>query len=329
MRYGNTWTGVWSRLAMLLAVFAVANVATYSGSEYFEKQRNYRSTVRDVRGHGEAHVLFVGDSHTAHPLNAYLDGNVSAPAYSVAFGGDSPREMYAKFRRVLQLSPRIDTLFVSAEPHMFGSGRVNSSNRSFADWYFIVARDRSGLRTTWPSALLDQVPLLNDDFLQYLRKLVTSRASHAKAGASADTGPADTTPAGDAGRSRWADLPESERIARARQTGRMDHQGVGDHPESFEWYGRILTLARDRGIRVIGVRYPVHPAYAAQEDPSSAAAVDQFLTGHGMERIVDLRRLFDDPESFDDADHVRPSRAPQLLSALQQASGVPLARYKP
>ena len=331
MRYGNTWTGVWARLAALLAVFAAANVATCFGSEYFQKQRNYRSAIGDLREHGEAHVLFLGDSHTAHPLNAYLDERADGPAYSMAFGGDSAREMFAKFRRALQLSPRIDTLVVSAEPHMFGSGRVDSSNRSFADWYFITARDGSGLRTTWPSALLDQIPLLNDDFLQYLRKLITSRlARSTDAGTVAGTGGGDQAgTTGDARPSGWARLSDAQRAARARQTGLSDHQSVGEHPESFEWYGRILDLARERDIRVIGIRYPVHPDYAASVDPVRTAGIERFLRERGMAQIIDLRGLFASPVAFDDPDHVRPDRAPALLEAIVRATGTPLVASEP
>ncbi len=81
-------------------------------------------------------IIFSGDSHFAVPLNDYLDDNPAAPGYSIAAGGDSLRESFAKVRYVLERNHGIDTLILTADPHMFGKGRLESSNRSFADSLF-------------------------------------------------------------------------------------------------------------------------------------------------------------------------------------------------
>src|SRR4029077_13004996 len=148
-------------------------------------EQEYAEQVSAIATHKDVHVVFTGDSHFAVPLNDYLNDNPAGPAYSIATGGDSLRECFAKVRHVLQATPTIDTLILTADPHMFGKGRLESSNRSFADRYFIEAWDRSGVQHNLWSALLQQVPLFSEDFLQYFRKdlgaLLTHSARHARA----------------------------------------------------------------------------------------------------------------------------------------------------
>jgi hypothetical protein len=76
-------------------------------------------------------------------------------------------------------------------------------------------------------------------------------------------------------------------------------------------------------VRVIGVRYPVHPEYAAAAS-ASIKEVDEFLRANGVSQIVDLQNLFTTPTAFDDADHVKPSRADELLRSIGAATGVTL-----
>src|SRR5207253_740314 len=144
---------------------------------------------------------------------------------------------------VVQARATVDTLVISADPHMFGDGRLESANRSFADEYFVAARDGSGLRSGWIAALLNQVPLFNNDFVQYLRKNVSNSLSRRRS----------PVVAADASDASWQALSGQQRSAIARDTGIGDHHGVGEHKEPFYWYARIFALARARHIRVIGL----------------------------------------------------------------------------
>jgi hypothetical protein len=299
-----------------LALLLCANLVTYWTSGYFEKLRDYRSRVDAVFTRPGVRVLVAGDSHIAVPLNGYVNGARGGAAYSIAFGGDAPRECFAKIRYILDRCATIDTVIVTADPHMFGSGRLESSNRSFADLYFLAAADGAGLKRGWLPALLDQVPLFNDDFVQYLRKMISKTATSRFSGARGGTRATQPVP--------WEQLPETERTARACATGVMDHKGVGEHPEPFFWYSQLLDLARAHSVRVIGVRFPVHHAYAAQIAPERVAAIDDFLRQHGMAAILDLRDQFTDPAYFDDADHVKKEKAEALVRVLEERLGVQL-----
>jgi hypothetical protein len=249
--------------------------------------------VAAIKQHRSVRIVFAGDSHFGVPLNDYLNANLAGPAYSVAYGGDSLRECYAKVRRVLATSPTIDTLIVTADPHMFAKGRLESSNRSFADRYFIEADDPSGLQHGLWSAMFDQVPLFSDDFLQYFRKELAAALSGHAAPARAEGDPL-----------AWSRMTDAERMRDAVETGAGDHEGIGTSQRPYEWYLRILQEARAHHVRVIGVRFPVHPGYSSQAPAAQVAAIDSFLLSHGVAQIIDLRNALTDPRDFEDPDHV-------------------------
>jgi hypothetical protein len=301
-----TWRRLAGHCALAVFLFVAANLYTYETSGFFERDHDYAQQVDAIRQHHSVRIVFAGDSHFGVPLNDYLNANPDGPAYSIAYGGDSLRECFAKVRRVLQISPTIDTLIVTADPHMFAAGRLESSNRSFADRYFIEAGDRSGLAKGLWSAVFDQVPLFSDDFLQYFRKELGALLG------------------GHAGRARaegdplaWSHLTDGERMREAVETGRGDHEGIGASQRPYEWYLRILDLARAHHVRVIGVRFPVHPGYSSQAPAAAVAAIDSFLLGHGVAEIIDLRDALTDPKDFEDPDHVNETGVVPLIPILE------------
>ncbi len=316
-----TWGGIVKRSVWVLFAFIAANLVTYWTSGYFQRESTYRGLVDElVANHPDVRLVFAGDSHFAVPLNDLIDVDPHGPAYSIAFGGDSLRESYAKLRYVLERSHTIDTLVVSADPHMFGSGRLESSNRSFVDWYFIREGDSTGLKRGWASALLDQIPLLNNDFLQYLRK--AAAAAVARRRGAADAGESDAVP--------WEKKTEEQRAAEARSTGIGDHAGVGDSPMPYYWWRRILALAKEHHVKVIGARFPVHREYAAQVSPHQVAEIDAFLVSHGVEKIVDLRGALANPRDFEDEDHVNDTTGVRsLLPMLERYLDHPMMRQRP
>jgi hypothetical protein len=302
-----SWTRLFSQCILALLLFVAGNIYTYENSGFFERERSYTEQVSAIGTHRNVRVVFAGDSHFGVPLNDYLNGKPAGPAYSIAAGGDSLRECFAKARRVLETTPTIDTLILTADPHMFAKGRLDSSNRSFADRYFIEAWDRSGVQHNLWSAILQQVPLFNEDFLQYFRKELGVLLTHSQGHARAQGDPLS-----------WSRLSDEERMKAALETGRGDHDGIGAVEQPFVWYQRILDLARARHVRVIGVRFPVHPGYSAQAPAAKVAEIDSFLLSHGVSQIIDLRDALTDPKDFEDEDHVNEIGAVPLVQLLQQ-----------
>ncbi|MBS0419171.1 MAG: hypothetical protein JSR66_15785 [Proteobacteria bacterium] len=302
-----SWTRLISQLLVAVLLFVVANVVTYETSGFFQKEHEYQEIVAGIARHRDVRLVFAGDSHFAVPLNDYLDEYVAAPGYSVAAGGDSLRESFAKVRHVLNDTPGIDTLILTADPHMFGKGRLESSNRSFADRYFIEAWDSSGLQKNIWSALLQQVPLFNEDFLQYFRKDLGTLFSRTKTKARGAGDPL-----------AWSRLTDEQRLASATETGQGDHAGVGDSQVPYMWYQRILDVAREHHVKVIGVRFPVHPGYSAQISPDKVAELNTWLTSHGVSQVIDLRNELTDPRDFEDEDHLNDTGAAKIVKVLEE-----------
>jgi hypothetical protein len=302
-----SWAHLISQLLIAVLLFVVANIVTYETSGFFQKEHEYQQVVAGIAAHRDVKIIFSGDSHFAVPLNDYLDENPAAPGYSIAAGGDSLRESFAKVRYVLERNHSIDTLILTADPHMFGTGRLDSSNRSFADRYFIEAWDRSGLQKNLWSAILQQVPLFNEDFLQYFRKDLGAMLAHTKTKARGAGDPF-----------AWSRLTDEQRLESAVATGKGDHDGVGDSQVPFGWYQRILDVAREHHVKVIGVRFPVHSGYSAQVSSEKVAELNAWLTSHGVTQIIDLRNTLTDPRDFEDEDHLNETGAAKAVKLLEE-----------
>jgi hypothetical protein len=302
-----SWARLISQLLIAVVLFVAANVVTYETSGFFQKEHEYQQVVTGIAGHRDVKILFAGDSHFAVPLNDYLDGNPATPGYSIAAGGDSLRESFAKVRYVLERTHGIDTLILTADPHMFGKGRLDSSNRSFADRYFIEAWDPSGLQKNVWSAILQQVPLFNEDFLQYFRKDLGAMLAHTKTKARGAGDPL-----------AWSRLTDEQRLESAVETGKGDHDGVGDSQVPFGWYQRMLDVAREHHVKVIGVRFPVHPGYSGQISAQKVEELNTWLTSHGVTEIIDLRNALTDPRDFEDEDHLNETGAAKAVKILEE-----------
>jgi hypothetical protein len=301
----------WKQLAVSAAsgvvLFVVANLVVYCSSGFFQRERHYRETVMQVIEHPEVSVLLLGDSHVAKIPNEYLVPTVR----NAAAGGDGYRECYAKLRYLLGHSRGIRTIFLTADYHMFGSGRVESSNRSFVDQLLLASGSEVGYEKGWLSAVFNVVPLFNDDFVQYLKKDLRVKLQRASPGAAV----APTV---------WQDAPAETRQLRASDTGKGDHRGVGDEPAPLLWYRLIIEMAQEHGVQVIPIRLPASAAYLAQLSEHGKAVVDHELIQLGMVSVVELGNAIQQPELFEDEDHVNPQGAALVLCMLQTRTGVRL-----
>lgn len=305
MRSPRTWTSLALSALIGTALFACANVITYNASGYFERERDYHQEVADFFSRPNARAVFAGDSHVAQLENPLLGEN----AYNIAWGGDSLREIYAKLRYLTWRHARIDTLFLTADAHMFGNGRLESSNRAFVDEYLLLTWSPYGFERGMPAAAMGTVPLFNDDFVQYLKKEVSVSFKRGKS----------TVVRQD--QQAWLSLTDAERDQEARRTGEEDHAGIGKHPEPFQWCERIAALAREHGIRIVAVLYPAHAGYVSSVSANDDALINAELASLGIHDVLDFRYAFEDPSYFSDPDHVSRKGAIALLQRLGARTG--------
>lgn len=305
----RTWKELVIKGVLAMAVFAVANIVVYYSSGFFREERNYHAGVDGFWLRPQAATVFVGDSHVGKIANEYL----SDEAYNIAFGGDSYRECYAKLRYLLDSGAKIRTLVLTSDYHMFGSGRLQSSNKTFVDRYFLQVGYGPGMEEGWVDTAFNLVPLFNDAFVQYLRTDVRSMLNR-KRSVSKMKAPS------------WQDLPESSRFEVAHRTGVSDHAGVGDQNQPFFWYERILDLAHEHDVQVIAVRYPAHPAYLAGTPAEGAGKVNSELMHFGINDVIELGTALPDATYFEDEDHVNEKGAALVLERLEAKTGLRLGR---
>jgi hypothetical protein len=305
-----TWLGLVRRLLAAGLLFLLANVLVYRFDPFFAKERSYDATVGGLFQRRAAHVLMLGDSHVARLDNSVLASTV----YNAAFPGDSLRECDAKLSYLVDHDRNIDTVIMTADPHMFGDGRLRSSNRTFADRYFLVEGSTVGLEQGVLSAIRQQIPLLNDDYVQFLRTRINASLGPRRSNRISE-------PSSDGS---WASLPDAERARRTLATGEGDHLGVGLREEPFEWYRRIVELARARKIRIIAVRYPANAEYFASLSTDQMQRVDRELAKMGISKILDFRYAFTNADDFVDADHLSVKGVLKLLALMEQQLDMPL-----
>jgi hypothetical protein len=308
----NSWRTIVLKGALGIALFAVANFITYETSGYFQREDEYHSVVQNFFTHSHVKAIFVGDSHVAQIDNEYLADN----AYNVGFGGDSLREIYAKLRYLLSRRNEIEILFLTADVHMFGTGRLQSSNGAFADQYLLWTGSPYGFGHGALAAAFNLVPLFNDDFVQYLKRDIAQSFKPAHAEDLEETEGA------------WQRLPEAERERVARETGAGDHLGIGLHTEPFEWYARIVALAREHGVRVIAVRYPATAEYFESVTPAEDELVERALAAAGVTEVLDFRHAFSDASYFKDPDHLSRKGVAALLQLLEDRTQQRLTQRK-
>jgi len=76
-------------------------------------------------------------------------------------------------------------------------------------------------------------------------------------------------------------------------------------------------VAREHNVKVIGVRFPVHPGYSGQVPAQKVAELDGWLTAHGVSEIIDLRNELTDPRDFEDEDHLNETGAAKIVKILE------------
>ena len=94
--------------------------------------------------------------------------------------------------------------------------------------------------------------------------------------------------------------------------GKVDHI-LGGAATHFALAASYFT-----DVRVIGVRFPVNPGYSAQITPDKVAALNNFLTSHGVSEIIDLRNALSDPRDFEDEDHLNDAGAVKVVKILEE-----------
>lgn len=252
-------------------------------------------------------TLMLGDSRPGNIPQEMLPKGM----YNFAQAGDSAREMLIKLRYALMASPGIQTVLLSVDDHLLSDYRSDNSNQKAIAYYC----DREIYKAVYKkepeiSVLSDvyrKFPLLSPDIYVFCRHRITYLIEKAFSRQPEGT---DT---------EWAGLDGDTRQRKA------DHRVINHFmnkisPDLEAVLSEIVGLCRERGIKVIGVRYPLSEAYRRAAAKYDLLPRRQFVSALIGSDVIDMMDMLGD-EFFLDTDHVNEEGAAKVVERLNKQVG--------
>ena len=117
-----------------------------------EVYRPYESVMENI----ESNNFIFSDSHGWSLTNNYPKGKRLLKENNIknlSYGSDSYFDIYFKLKHLIEQNVKVDTIYLSADPHMLGKKRVKNNNRNrsivYADYstynYFLKCLTQSFL----------------------------------------------------------------------------------------------------------------------------------------------------------------------------------------
>ncbi|PIR48229.1 hypothetical protein COU80_05820 [Candidatus Peregrinibacteria bacterium CG10_big_fil_rev_8_21_14_0_10_55_24] len=308
------------RRFILLAVFFLLGFAALFGAcsvYYFLRVRQtdiYLEQIaylKDVPA--DPVVVFFGDSHPAMDIRT----SVLGPEYlNAAYPSDNLREVALKAQELLVLYPSIHFLVVPIDDHVFGAYRTEDRNFS-GILHFVSLRDALRLYGFHPLAIVESVatylvPLAHPEhrqefvriFKQDVAALFTGEIperelfwdEHCQLSLRSDK--------------VWTDLPQEKRDELGKGRAELQLREPIINEELVEALDALFLIAEEHGVDVVGVRYPMTPAYQRHAASHHISAVRDLLYTYPFIALLDYEQLFDEQRDlFQDEDHLNASGA--------------------
>lgn len=308
------------RLLGKCSIFAIPfiplNIYLYSTSEYYEKQESYHATIENFFLSPNVKNLIIGDSHPGTLTNDMLNEET----YNIAFGGDGLKENYLKLKYVLNQPNQVEHLFLTADAQMFGARRVQSSNYAFLNKYVLDMGEYDVYGHNAVSILADMVPLFSDSYIDFLNKQLSDNVS-----GQVKTRNLYTQLRAD--HSMWStQIPAEQRLEFAQKTGISDHRGVLEDSIQVSYYHKMVELCKEKGVKIIGVKYPAMQEYLAGLPTDKQSKLDSLFSEVGFYAMLDYRNFSQDPRLFKNEDHVNDDGARLLIKEMERDTGLNLGK---
>lgn len=284
-------------------VFIVINVILKMTSNFYTQEKRYRSRIESsIDQHNK--IIFLGDSHaeTIHHINADKRyGNL-------AFGADGIKEMYIKSLIALEYIPNIEYVFICTEPQMFNSSI--SPNSVFLNPFLSKIEDSLNVYDKSKLDLLvEKVPLFNDNYLKFINNKVFNDLR--------SIGQAEDDV-------NWPDLSDVEKSAIASKMGKVDHTGILLNDQDVLIFKKMVGNFKKKGVKTIGIRYPVHENYINQCDENDLKKVDKLIEQLRLDYNLDYSVELKNPKLFKDADHLNKEGVQRLTELIKKDTGIDL-----
>lgn len=303
----------------IAACFILASVyfelRVRQASDFFLQVERFRND--DVK----PEVLLVGDSRMA----ANVDQRRLPPGYyNFSYPGETLRHNYLRIKFALETKPSVRYLVLGLEDVGFSDARARLRDATqqtlFADLVALTEIYPASPRFLLRHAVLHYAPLVNasqrrrtwERLLADMRVLLTGETREPEQVLDCGT----VKPMLD---STWQQMSEAERMAHGREEVKTLYGGSAFNEEMHDVFFKILALARQHDVKVIGIRNPVTGAYAAAAQELREKPVLSFLEPNALHALLDYEALFaDSPSLFHNADHLNAEGARKFTARLAE-----------
>jgi hypothetical protein len=281
-----------------LCAFALIPLVFSAGLSLILEPRYYRPYLKGVPAGTK--VLLLADSHGGALGTLLADDGV----FNFSHAGDSYHDMLRKLRYAVRTTPSLSLVVITADDHTLSlyRERLNNADRSIhytrpGDPDALVANRYDDFKIR---VVKRGLPVLNAKGRDVAVTLLNAWGGKAAAAPGDDTD--------------WGHTPNRGEEAR----GRVERQYPG--PEASASLRRaledIVTTARARGVRVVGLRFPLSGDYLTHLGARGFGA-DSVLRALNVE-VLDHRGLYRDADSlFKDQDHLNRRGARAFASLLR------------
>lgn len=293
--------------------FAAGFCAIYAGLLLLY---HYRIAARDnifaqfAMFKNEAHAperIFFGDSHASYDVRGEA---LPKEYYNFSYPGDNWQKTYLRLRTVLKIKPGLKYAIIPLDYHMFSPYRAEHDD--FIDYFSfsdiediksVYAPSRARLFKAWVSSIIPLVSPGNRIKLRIalgedITALFTGEGNQKKINMD-EWG--NIVPTEDA---VWTEI--SERKRQMFMTDRIKKQFREPlvNEDLFKVFKNFFAFAKEKGVTIIGVRYPITHEYLEKAKAYNLGDLDTRYNELGIV-VLDYRGLYDKHEEyFRDPDHL-------------------------
>jgi hypothetical protein len=252
----------------------------------------------------EASNLIFSDSHGWSLTNNYPEGEKLLKKHNIenlSYGSDSYFDIYFKLKYLIDKNVKIDTIYLSVDPHQLGKKRVNNNNRNISITYIDYPIYNKFFELSYAEFFVRK------HLRKYLSTFDVNNAKLIQKYLGSKISNNSTTKA-----TKWLDLPDDEKHQKSINKFE-DFYNKGVSKKQIDVVRKIFQLCEATEIKVIGVRYPYAPSLENLKIPQEFINV-QSSVENNMEGVIEINNLGD--EFFRNQDHVNNKGANVVINII-------------
>jgi len=288
---------------LFLLLFGGWNIYLKNTSSFYLQENAYQKSIDSVLD-SKSKIVLLGDSHLASLKKSNLNNEVG----NLAYGADGYKEIYAKVLILLKNNPNLEYVFLSTEPQMFNAS--TSPNGTFLNKYALHSKTiRSLYGKNKLDIVTDNVPLFNNDYLNFFRNKLYNKLKGTK-GANQEE--------------NWKEATIERKTEISKNLGNSDHAAIMGNPKDTIYFKEMMTEFKNRGVKVISIRFPVTSNYIGQCSGQDEDKVNQFLSHFEFYKNLDYSNTIKSIELFEDPDHLNKQGVLKITAHIESDTGLPI-----